>query len=121
VRVEKRIFRPQQIASGSEFTPGAWCLPLQCHLTYLATILAIYAGHALSLQLQKTRTSSFVADGSASGMPAFTFTAADEALAAIEAVNADYRRHCEAARSIAEEYFEARSVAARLLADLNVT
>jgi hypothetical protein len=51
----------------------------------------------------------------------FAFTTTDEALAAIEAINGDYRRHCEAARSIAEEYFEARSVAARLLADLNVT
>jgi hypothetical protein len=51
----------------------------------------------------------------------FAVTTTDEALAAIEAINGDYRRHCEAARSIAEEYFEARSVAARLLADLNVT
>jgi hypothetical protein len=51
----------------------------------------------------------------------FAFTTPDEALAAIEAINGDYRRHCEAARSVAEEYFEARSVAARLLADLNVT
>ena len=51
----------------------------------------------------------------------FAFTTTDEALAAIEAINGDYRRHCEAARSIAEEYFEARSVAGRLLADLGLT
>ena len=51
----------------------------------------------------------------------FAFTTTDEALAAIDIINADYRRHCEAARSIAEEYFEARSVAARLLADLGLT
>jgi hypothetical protein len=50
----------------------------------------------------------------------FAFTTMDEALAAIDAINSDYRRHCEAARAIAEEYFEARSVAARLLADVGL-
>ena len=35
---------------------------------------------------------------------------------AVEAINGDYRRHCEAARAIALEHFEARGVAARLLA-----
>jgi hypothetical protein len=44
----------------------------------------------------------------------------DEALAAIDAINGDYRRHCEAARAIAQEYFEARTVAVRLLADLGL-
>jgi hypothetical protein len=34
---------------------------------------------------------------------------------AIERINADYRRHCEAARSIAREYFDAAAVASRLL------
>ncbi len=47
----------------------------------------------------------------------FAFTTMEEALDAIDAINDDYRRHCEAARAIAEEYFEARSVAGRLLAD----
>ncbi len=47
----------------------------------------------------------------------FAFTTTEEALDAIDAINGDYRRHCEAARAIAEEYFEARSLAARLLAD----
>jgi hypothetical protein len=50
----------------------------------------------------------------------FAFNTMDEALAAIDAINSDYRRHCEAARTIAEEYFEARSVAARLLADVGL-
>jgi hypothetical protein len=50
----------------------------------------------------------------------FAFNTMDEALAAIDAINSDYRRHCEAARAIAEEYFEARSVAARLLADVGL-
>ncbi len=50
----------------------------------------------------------------------FAFTTTEEALDAIDAINGDYRRHCEAARAIAEEYLEARSVAARLLADIGL-
>ena len=38
-----------------------------------------------------------------------------EAAAAIEQINADYRRHCEAAHAIARECFEASAVAERLL------
>src|SRR5262249_27638623 len=50
----------------------------------------------------------------------FAFTGVDEVLAAIDAINGAYRRHCEAARAIAEEYFEAREVAGRLLADVGL-
>lgn len=46
----------------------------------------------------------------------FAFTTLEEAVAAIEAINADYVRHCRAARALAAEYFEARQVAQRLLA-----
>jgi hypothetical protein len=45
----------------------------------------------------------------------FAFSAIDEARAAIEAINDDYPRHCRAAREIAEEYFDGRKVASRLL------
>lgn len=50
----------------------------------------------------------------------FAFRTMDEALAAIDAINSDYRRHCEAARAIAEEYFEASRVAARFLKDVGL-
>ncbi len=50
----------------------------------------------------------------------FGFTTMDEVLAAIEAINADYRRQCRAARGIAEEHFEASAVARRLLVDLGL-
>jgi hypothetical protein len=50
----------------------------------------------------------------------FAFTTIEEALGAIDAINGDYRRHCEAARTIAQEYFEACSVAARLLANIGL-
>ena len=54
------------------------------------------------------------------GRGLFAFTTMDEALAAVEEINRDYRRHCEAARAIAAEYFEAGAVAARLLADIGL-
>ncbi|HMC89245.1 MAG TPA: hypothetical protein VKI17_06840 [Gemmataceae bacterium] len=50
----------------------------------------------------------------------FAFATLDEALAAIDTINSDYRRHCLAARALAEEYFEAGKVAARLLSDLGL-
>ena len=53
-----------------------------------------------------------------SGEGLFAFTTMEQAVAAIEAINGDYRRHCEAARAIAEEYFAAPKVAAKLLHDL---
>ena len=54
------------------------------------------------------------------GAGLFSFTTLDEAVAAVEEINGDYRRHCLAARAIAEEYFEAGKVAARLLGDLGL-
>ncbi len=50
----------------------------------------------------------------------FAFTTMEEVLSAIDAINSDYRRHCQAARAIAEEYFEAGKVAARLLRDVGL-
>jgi len=44
----------------------------------------------------------------------------DEAAAAIEAINSDYERHCRTARAIAEEFFDAPAVAARLLEDVGL-
>jgi len=50
----------------------------------------------------------------------FAYSTITEAVAAIDQINGDYRRHCLGARAIAEEYFEAGKVAARLLADLGM-
>ena len=48
----------------------------------------------------------------------FAFSTTQEALAAVDAINSDYERHCRAAREIAEEYLDARKVADRLLAEV---
>ncbi|MER3447030.1 MAG: hypothetical protein C4291_09385, partial [Candidatus Dadabacteria bacterium] len=50
----------------------------------------------------------------------FAFTTIDEALMAIDDINSDYRRHCDAARAIAEEYFNTCTLAARLLVDIGL-
>jgi hypothetical protein len=50
-----------------------------------------------------------------SGEGLFRFVTLDEAVAAIEAVNRDYEGHCRAAREIAEAWFDARKVVARVL------
>ena len=50
----------------------------------------------------------------------FAFTTLDEAVDAIQRIEADYERHSRAAHEIAREYFEAESVLARLLEDLGL-
>lgn len=45
----------------------------------------------------------------------FAFITMDDIIAAFEAIRSDYTKHCRAARAIAEEYFRAETVLARLL------
>lgn len=47
----------------------------------------------------------------------FSFETFEQAAAALEAVDADYERHCEAARAVAEREFAAEKVLDKLLAD----
>jgi hypothetical protein len=51
----------------------------------------------------------------------FAFDSLDEAVASLAAVDSAYLHHCQAARSLAEEYFAAGRVLARLLADVDLT
>ncbi len=50
-----------------------------------------------------------------SGEGLMTFSTTDEAMAGIEAVSSNYTRHAEAARGLAEEYFDSSRVLGRLL------
>jgi len=45
----------------------------------------------------------------------FRFSTPEQAAAALEAMNADYARHCRAARELAESCFDSRAVAARIM------
>src|SRR5206468_2936695 len=61
--------------------------------------------------VQNTGPSSFLPNGE--GM--FRFSSLQEAADALEAVNTDYRRHSEAARQIAETYFDSKHVVREIL------
>jgi hypothetical protein len=50
----------------------------------------------------------------------FAFNTMEEILAAFEAINSDYERHSRAARAIAEEYFRAEIVLAKVIRDLGL-
>lgn len=50
----------------------------------------------------------------------FAFTTPEQAAEALERIEADYRRHCEAARAVAEDCFAAEKVLTRLLTDCGV-
>ena len=54
------------------------------------------------------------------GQGLFPFNSMEEILAAFEAIQSDYGRHSRAARVIAEEYFKAEKVLAKLLNDLGI-
>ena len=45
----------------------------------------------------------------------FRFHTVEEAAQALDSMNADYERHCRAARALAEAHFDARKVTARIL------
>jgi hypothetical protein len=50
----------------------------------------------------------------------FAYSTTEEAVAAIEAIAADYERHSAAAREIAREYFDAQRLLQRMLAEIGV-
>jgi hypothetical protein len=50
-----------------------------------------------------------------------SFTGVDQAAVAIEEINADYGRHARAARSLAEEHFDSKTVLGRLLEEVGGT
>jgi len=61
--------------------------------------------------VQNTGPSAVLPNGE--GM--FRFSTVEEAAAALDAVNADYERHCRAARELAETYFDSKQVVTRIL------
>jgi hypothetical protein len=52
------------------------------------------------------------------GRGLFQFSTMEDILGAVDAINSDYRAHCNAAREIAIEHFDARKVASALLRDI---
>ncbi len=70
-----------------------------------------YLACGLPVIIQDTGFSKFMKTGE--GL--ISFTTMDEALAAFITINQDYKRHCQAAKNIAEEYFNSDKVLDHLL------
>jgi hypothetical protein len=70
-----------------------------------------YLASGKPVVVQNTGPSEFLPD--AEGM--FRFSTVDEAKAAIDSMNSDYRSHCLAARELAESHFDARKVLTNVL------
>ena len=70
-----------------------------------------YLASGKPVVVQDTGPSGFLPNGE--GM--FRFSTAQEAAEAFEAINADYERHCRAARELAETYFDAKQAAGKIL------
>jgi len=70
-----------------------------------------YLASGKPVVVQDTGPSAFLPNGE--GM--FRFRTPRQAAEAFEAINADYERHCRAARKLAETYFDAKQVAEEIL------
>src|SRR6266566_1612748 len=70
-----------------------------------------YLASGKPVVVQHTGPSSFLPNGE--GM--FRFSTLQEAADALELINADYRRHSQAARQIAETYFDTKQVVTNIL------
>jgi hypothetical protein len=70
-----------------------------------------YLASGKPVVVQDTGPSAFLPNGE--GM--FRFSTVDEAAAGLAAIEADYQRHCRAARTIAEDLFDSQAVLAEML------
>ena len=65
-----------------------------------------YLASGKPVVVQDTGPSSYLPDGDG----IFRFSSLAQAAAAFDAIESDYQRHCDAARALAEKYFDARRV-----------
>src|SRR5205814_8263508 len=84
---------------------------LKLETAWISDRTVCYLASGKPVVVQDTGPSAFLPNGE--GM--FRFTTAQQAVEAFEAINADYERHCRAARELAETYFDARLIAGKIL------
>jgi hypothetical protein len=96
---------------------GEWSVAKEAYVAlrsgWFSTRSAAYLAAGKPVVVQDTGWSAHYPTGA--GLLAFTTV--EEAAAALAEVEGDYRRHCEAARAVAEREFDARPVLNRLLRD----
>ena len=84
---------------------------LKLQTAWVSDRTVCYLASGKPVVVQDTGPSAFLPNGE--GM--FRFTTPEQAAGAFEAINADYEHHCRAARKLAEDHFDARQVASRIL------
>jgi hypothetical protein len=99
---------------------GEWSVAKQIYVAlrsgWFSTRSAFYLASGKPVVVQDTGWSAHYPTGA--GL--FAFATIDQAVAALRAVEADYRSHCEAARAVAERELAAPAVLSRLLRDVGV-
>ena len=84
---------------------------LKLETAWISDRTVCYLASGKPVVVQDTGPSAFLPNGE--GM--FRFTTAQQAAEAFAAINADYERHCRAARELAEAYFDAKLIAEKIL------
>lgn len=96
---------------------GEWSVAKQIYVAlrsgWFSTRSAVYLASGKPVVVQDTGWSAHYPTGA--GL--FAFATLEQAVEALATVDGDYRRHCEAARAIAERELAAAAVLRRLLAD----
>lgn len=97
---------------------GEWSVAKQVYVAlrsgWFSTRSAVYLAAGRPVVVQDTGWSAYYPTGA--GL--FAFDTIEQAVAGLQAIEADYHRHCEAARAVAERELAARPVLERLLADV---
>ena len=99
---------------------GEWSVAKNIYVAlrsgWFSTRSAVYLASGKPVIVQDTGWSAHYPTGA--GL--FAFSTVEEAACALAVVDADYRRHCEAARAVAERELSAPAVLERLLRDAGV-
>jgi hypothetical protein len=108
-------YRDHLVASRGEFTV-ARDLHVRLKSGWFSERSACYLAAGRPVVTQDTGFGTILPTGE--GL--FAFTTMDEILAAFEAINSDYEKHSRRALAIAQEYFRAETVLAKMLDDLGL-
>jgi YHS domain-containing protein len=108
-------YREYIVASRGEFTV-ARDQNVRLRSGWFSERSACYLAAGRPVVTQDTGFGKFIPTGEG----VFAFNTMEQILTAIDAINSDYQRHSRAARAIAEEYFRAEKVLAKVLEDLGL-
>jgi hypothetical protein len=107
-------YRDYMLGSRGEFTV-AKDQNVRLRSSWFSDRSACYLAAGRPVITQDTGFGKFIPAGEG----VFSFTTMENIVAALDAINSDYEKHSRAARAIAEEYFRAETVLAKLLNDLD--